>query len=84
MNLLLHLPPELEARLTQQARSTGQNPEEIALRVLEEQLVDETLATASLSADDWVSDVRSWAESHRTLSQEADDSRESIYAGRGE
>ncbi|QDV81054.1 hypothetical protein [Botrimarina mediterranea] len=84
MDLLLNLPPALEALLAERAKSSGKAPEDIALRVLEEQLVDESLASASLPADEWVADIRSWADSHRKLEHEADDSRESIYAGRGE
>ena len=36
------------------------------------------------SAEEWIADFHAWAESHRHLPHEADDSRESIYAGRGE
>ena len=84
MNLLLHLNPELEAKLGEQAKAAGKAPEEIALQVLQEQLDAEPLATASLSADQWIADIRSWAKSHRRLSHEVDDSREAIYAGRGQ
>lgn len=89
MNLLLHIPPELEALLARQAKSSGKAPEDIALRVLKEQLACEALSTASpmteeLAAEEWISDVRSWVEGRRKLDREADDSRESIYAGRGE
>lgn len=35
-----------------------------------------------LSPQEWCEDFEAWAASHRTLPCEADDSRESIYAGR--
>lgn len=84
MNLLLHLPPELETKLDEQAKATGQTPEEIVVQLLEQQLDGEPRAEGHLSATEWVADIHSWAEGHRRLSHEAEDSRESIYTGRGE
>jgi hypothetical protein len=84
MNLVLHLPPETEAKLIEQATATGTAPEELALRALEEQLAMSPQSPSAISADEWVADVRAWAAKHRYLSGDADDSRESIYAGRGE
>lgn len=37
-----------------------------------------------IAAPEWCERFERWAESHRHLAHEADDSRESIYAGRGE
>jgi hypothetical protein len=37
-----------------------------------------------LTAEQWSREWRAWAESHPELDHIADDSRESIYAGRGE
>jgi hypothetical protein len=84
MNLILHLPPETEAKLKEQAAATGKAPEEFVLRALEEQLANSAQSPSALSADEWVADIRSWAEDHRHRSGDADDSRDSIYAGRGE
>ena len=84
MNLILRLSSDIEAKLREQAAITGQSPEELALQALEEQLAASTQLPAGISADEWVADIRSWAESHRHLPREADDRRESIYAGRGE
>jgi len=84
MSLILHLPPETEAKLKEQAAAIGQAPEELALRVLEEQLTIAGHSSQHLSADEWIADIRAWAERHRNLPTDADDSRESIYAGRGE
>lgn len=38
----------------------------------------------ALTAQEWCERFETWAASHRHLPHEADDSRESIYAGRGE
>lgn len=36
------------------------------------------------SAEQWIAELRAWIASHPRLPYEADDSRESIYEGRGE
>ncbi len=84
MNLILHLPPETETKLNEQSALTGETPEQLALRALEEQLGVSIERSSNLSADEWIADIKAWAASHRRLPREADDSRESIYAGRGE
>jgi hypothetical protein len=84
MTIVLHLSPEMEAKLLQQALAVGKRPEDLALHALEEQLAGEIPAAESPTPEQWVADFRHWAESHRRLPIEADDSRESIYAGRGE
>jgi hypothetical protein len=84
MNIVLHLSPETEARLLEQAALFKKPPEEVALKALEEQLDAEPAAAEARTPQQWVDDFHRWAESHRRLPHEADDSRESIYAGRGE
>lgn len=84
MSLLLHLPPELEAKLGEQAKAAGKALEEVALQLIQDQLGSEPPTEPSLSAEEWVTDIRGWALKHRVLDTEADDSRESIYAGREE
>jgi predicted transcriptional regulator len=84
MNLTLQLSAELGAKLREQAKAAGKAPEQLALQALEDQLNVEPLAVVTLSPEQWVADFRAWAEGHRRLPHEADDSRESIYAGRGE
>ena len=36
------------------------------------------------SREEWAKAIKQWAESHPQIDKPADDSRESIYAGRGE
>jgi len=84
MNLILHLTPETEAKLVEYAATTGKAPEELALRALEEQLAISAQPPSAISADEWVADIGAWAAGHRSRSGDANDSRESIYAGCGE
>jgi hypothetical protein len=104
MNLILNLSPETEAKLLEQAALSGQSPEELAARVLEEQLSDIVDPANTLTPEEWAADIKKCAESHRRLSHDqwqekfdafvasipktnatfVDDSRESIYEGRGE
>jgi len=92
MNLILNLPPETEAKLFAQASAVGKAPEEFALAALQERLAagltqpaaKAEAAPEAISAEEWIADIRKWAEGHRHLPYEADDSRESIYVGREE
>jgi len=84
MNIVLQLSPETEAKLLQQAVRVGKPPEELAMKALEEQLAAESPVLETQTAQQWIADFHRWAESHRQLPHEADDSRDSIYAGRGE
>lgn len=60
--------------------------EKLVLRdALDDQLqLDADASSVEVPADVWVAQFTRWAEEHRTLPHEADDSRESIYEGRGE
>ncbi|MDA1052360.1 MAG: hypothetical protein O3C40_18025 [Planctomycetota bacterium] len=40
--------------------------------------------SGGLTAQEWCDRFDQWADSHKAIPREADDSRESIYAGRGE
>jgi accessory colonization factor AcfC len=55
--------------------------EELARTILERE-ADETPAQPSI--DNWISQWRQWAASHPQRDVRLDDSRESIYEGRGE
>ena len=84
MSIVLRLSPETEAKLLQQAVLVGKPPEGLAMKALEVQLATENPVMEAQTAEQWVADYHRWAESHRRLPHEADDSRESIYAGHGE
>ena len=84
MNLTLHLPPELEAKLCEQAKAKGKPPEELVLEALEEKLMAEREVGSTLPPDAWLREFRAFTASFPRGNVNADLSRESIYEGRGE
>jgi predicted DNA-binding protein len=85
MNLTLTLTPETEARLKEQAARVGKAPESVALEALEEKLSIEEPPAATLPPDEWRARFNALLASlPRTEATFVDDSRESIYDGRGE
>jgi hypothetical protein len=83
---MLMLPAEIQQTLKEKAASSGLTLE-IFLERLAEREARTSLAGAnglgsSLSMDQWIDELRKWAESHRRLDWLADDSRESIYEDR--
>jgi hypothetical protein len=83
MSVTLHLTPDLERRLREQAAGRSQSLEEYLERLAEESLRAES-SPPPRTADQWEAEWRAWAAGHATLPTAADDSRESIYAGRDE
>jgi len=83
MTVTFNLDPDTVRRLRAKAARRGQT-----LEAYLEQLAAGPAAgsdmTAERSAEEWVAEFQAWAASHRSLPQLADDSRESIYADRGE
>jgi hypothetical protein len=89
MSVILKLPPETELILKKKAAHAGQTLEAYLEQLAERhaQVVgNSTLAVppSKLAADQWVDQLRAWAASHRALQTMVDDSRETIYEGRGE
>ncbi len=86
--LNIPLSPEKEAKLRERAAAAGKNVAEYVLEVVEEELAMTTEAAPPLDTpqkkDQWENDLDAWAASHPHLAAIADDSRDSIYAGRGE
>ncbi len=87
--LNIPLSPDKEAKLRERAAAAGKDVAEYVLGVVEEDLAmtepTPSLHTdASLEADQWLKEFRAWVASHPRLDYLADDSRDSIYAGRGE
>ncbi len=91
MTLTLELPRETEKRLLAKAGAKG-----LTIKSYLEELVRSDLEShetngssqsgeASItSADQWIAEHRALAKRHEHLTHFIDDSRESIYAGRGE
>ncbi len=85
--LNLSLSPEKEAKLRERAAAAGKDLTEYILQVVEEDLAIGESAPAVDSPqkrDQWEKELDAWAEGHPHLDTIADDSRDSIYAGRGE
>jgi hypothetical protein len=83
MNLLLHLPPETEALLMEQARATGRDVESLALEALREKLgADQT--SPLLPRDVWKKEFREFLATSPDGNPDADFGRDGIYDGRGE
>ena len=57
---------------------------EKTVQLLQQAVAQMPSTTQALSAEEWEREFRAWAASHKPLPYEADDDRDSIYAGRGE
>jgi predicted transcriptional regulator len=86
MTLQIELTPELEAKLREQAQVAGKDVAAFAREAIEETLasVDAGAQPAKLSNEQWLAEWRAFTASARPLGYIIDDSRESIYEGRGE
>ena len=85
MTLTLSFPPETEARLRERAAASGKDVETIVREAVDQTLAAEANTPRSdRSAEEWVAEFMTWVNSHPPVTHFVDDSRESIYAGRGE
>jgi hypothetical protein len=88
MSITVELPPETEQNLRDQARLEGKTPEEVLSQLAQQWLGNGKSADGrppnEMSAEEWSAKLRAWAASHEPVGHFVDDSRESIYAGRGE
>lgn len=93
MAVILNLPPAVEQQLKERATRIGQTLEEYLQRLAlrEAEGSEPALSGPAIayppefsSPADWVRALREWAESHPRVEHFVDDSRESIYAGRGQ
>ena len=82
MNLILHLPPDTEAKLNEKARVLGKPPEAVALEALNDRLSEDVVAQPLLPPDEWLRQFDAWVVSHPSRNPRVDDSRESIYPDR--
>ena len=80
----LNLPPSTESLLRQHAIAAGKDLESFAIQFLQQQLEShEPSNPAEQNHDDWVAAITAWSNSHPRTTRLVDDSRESIYEGRG-
>jgi hypothetical protein len=80
------LSKEVEAQLRERASATGQDLESFVLSALHSKLADEQVSNEQPSSEGkkWAAELDAWIASHPAISHFVDDSRESIYDGRGE
>ncbi|MBI3757222.1 MAG: hypothetical protein HY267_04520 [Deltaproteobacteria bacterium] len=81
--------PAVLTRLVAHAHSTGKTVNDLLMDMLDEreritQRQEGLKMRASMTSDEWSVMLRAWAASHPMGTAVADDSRESIYEGRGE
>ena len=81
--------PAVLTRLAEQAQRAGKTINDLLKDMLDERedltrQQEELMKTKHVTADEWSRALRAWAASHPLRTVCADDSRESIYEGRGE
>jgi predicted transcriptional regulator len=92
MSVTIPFPPEIEARLREQAAAAGKAVDAYIREAVEEKLAtaDVPNESAEKSREQWFKDFNAWMTEVAALAHRyprgyvADDSRESIYEGRGE
>jgi hypothetical protein len=84
MNLILHLPPELEARIVEQAKAEGKPLEMVAIQALKDTLLTESDTGKVPSKEYRLEKFRELMAMMPDGNPDADLSRESAYGNRGE
>lgn len=86
MSAPVEIEPETAELLAAEARARGLSVDDYLRTLLPATngRSGETPLYRSATREEWVRAFREWAASHAVLSETADDSRESIYEGRGE
>lgn len=84
MNLILQIPPELEAKLSEQAKAEGKPLEVVVIEALKDTLLSENDSGPVLSSEYRLAKFRELLASMPDGSPDADLSRESAYGNRGE
>jgi hypothetical protein len=82
MSITIDFPPEIEQGLRARAVAQGQSVEEYVRGLVV--AASAGPAPQPLPPDQWIASWRAWAAGHHRLPVVVDDSRDSIYAGRGE
>jgi hypothetical protein len=84
MNLRIEVPSNLELLLRKRAEEEGVPVEAIVLAAVTDKLVPHTASLTECTPDQFSAWLRTWADRFPKLDVLIDDSRESIYEGRGE
>ena len=78
MNLILKLPPEIEAKLKAQAAERGKSLEDVATEAIEDVLAS-TESSVLLQGKEWQDGFEHWLSGLKPRNAAVDDSRDSIY-----
>jgi plasmid stability protein len=85
MNVNINFPAEIETTLLRRAAAAGKDVETLVKELVTERLAEESPAPAKLgSHDEFMAKLHEVIDLHPVSNGSMDDSRESIYAGRGE
>ena len=85
MNVSINFPAEIETSLLRRAAAVGKDVETIVKEFVAERLVEESpLPAKAASHDEFMAKLHGIIDLHAMSNRSVDDSRESIYAGRGE
>jgi plasmid stability protein len=85
MTVIVTLPSELEARLRERAAQAGQAVDAFVRDAVEEKLAGELTSTPSrLTSAQKLAAYDAWIAGRQGVDHFVDDSRDSIYEGRGE
>ena len=83
----LHLPPEIESSLRQHAAMAGMDVEQFAIKAIQTGIASKEIAdddVEPIPKSTWSAEFHAWLASIPKRQTRVDDSRESIYEGRGE
>ena len=85
MNVSINFPADIETTLRRRAAAVGKDVETFVKEVVTERLADDALPQMGTpSHDEFMAKVREIIHLHPVSNGSVDDSRDSIYAGRGE
>lgn len=85
MNVCINFPSEIETVLLRRAAAAGQDVESFIRKVVTDSLAEPEIAVRlKKQPAEFRKRLESWIALHPQLDHAIDDSRESIYAGRGE
>lgn len=84
MNLRIEVPANLELLLKERAQQAGVAVESFVLQAVTDRLAEAEPTDSSMNAEEFSLWLQQWADRFPKLDYVVDDSRESIYAGRGE
>jgi hypothetical protein len=84
VNLRIEVPANLELLLNERAQQAGVPVESFVLQAVTERLAESEATDSAINAEEFSLWLRQWADRFPKLDHAVDDSRDSIYAGRGE